>query len=213
MSRRVTTRRRSAPGRRVRARASRWRPTAPTAAPAIRSGGLRRRCWRPPAGWGRRGSESGRARRRPARLDRGGARRSPMPRGGGSESRRIRDRGGAGVPRRDAHRDPGVGAGAAGGRGLARTYWQPPQGAAGRRRAGGLQQVLPRLAALHVFSWWPRAERRPLAARADLWRRASGWPARARRTSTRCSSSCPATTPPRWCARRGRWASLARRRA
>jgi 3-dehydroshikimate dehydratase len=53
-----------------------------------------------------------------------------------------------------------------------RTYWQPPQGLADEDALAGLRQVLPRVVALHVFSWWPRDERRPLAARADLWRQA-----------------------------------------
>jgi 3-dehydroshikimate dehydratase len=54
----------------------------------------------------------------------------------------------------------------------ARTYWQPPQGAPDAVALAGLRAVLPWLAAVHVFSWWPRAERHPLAARADLWRQA-----------------------------------------
>ena len=54
----------------------------------------------------------------------------------------------------------------------ARTYWQPPQGAPDDVALAGLRDVLPWLAAVHVFSWWPRAERHPLAARADLWRAA-----------------------------------------
>jgi 3-dehydroshikimate dehydratase len=32
--------------------------------------------------------------------------------------------------------------------------------------------VKPWVAALHVFSWWPRDERLPLAARAELWQAA-----------------------------------------
>jgi 3-dehydroshikimate dehydratase len=54
----------------------------------------------------------------------------------------------------------------------ARTYWQPPQGAPDDVALAGLRAVLPWLAAVHVFAWWPRAERHPLAARADLWRAA-----------------------------------------
>ena len=53
-----------------------------------------------------------------------------------------------------------------------RTYWQPPQGLADEAALSGLRRLLPRVAALHVFSWWPRDERLPLAARADLWRQA-----------------------------------------
>jgi hypothetical protein len=56
--------------------------------------------------------------------------------------------------------------------GAARTYWQPPQGAPDAVALAGLRAVRPWLAAVHVFSWWPRAERHPLAARADLWREA-----------------------------------------
>ena len=55
-----------------------------------------------------------------------------------------------------------------------RTYWQPPQNLPDDAALGELRQVVPRLAALHVFSWWPGSERRPLEARADLWRRAFG---------------------------------------
>ncbi len=56
--------------------------------------------------------------------------------------------------------------------GAARAYWQPPQGAPDAVALAGLRDVLPWLAAVHVFSWWPRDERRPLAARAALWREA-----------------------------------------
>jgi 3-dehydroshikimate dehydratase len=55
-----------------------------------------------------------------------------------------------------------------------RTYWQPPQDVPDEAALAELRQVLPRLAALHVFSWWPGSERRPLEARAELWRRAFG---------------------------------------
>jgi hypothetical protein len=54
--------------------------------------------------------------------------------------------------------------------GRARTYWQPPQGAPDDVALAGLRAVAPWLAAVHVFSWWPGAERHPLAARAALWR-------------------------------------------
>src|SRR5207247_4263721 len=43
--------------------------------------------------------------------------------------------------------------------GDAKTYWQPPQGVPDKATVAGLRQVLPWLAALHVFSWWPRDER------------------------------------------------------
>jgi sugar phosphate isomerase/epimerase len=54
------------------------------------------------------------------------------------------------------------------------SYWQPPQDLPDDAALAELRQVLPRLAALHVFSWWPGSERRPLEARAELWRRAFG---------------------------------------
>lgn len=50
-----------------------------------------------------------------------------------------------------------------------RTYWQPPVGMPTAEALSGLDRVLPRLAGVHAFSWWPRQERRPLAVRADLW--------------------------------------------
>ncbi len=53
-----------------------------------------------------------------------------------------------------------------------RTYWQPPEGMPEEAALAGLERLLPRVAALHVFSWWPGNERRPLEARAGLWRRA-----------------------------------------
>jgi hypothetical protein len=56
--------------------------------------------------------------------------------------------------------------------GRARTYWQPPQGAPDDVALAGLRAVEPWLAALHVFSWWPRDERHPLAERSGLWLRA-----------------------------------------
>ena len=33
----------------------------------------------------------------------------------------------------------------------------------------GLRRLLPALAGVHVFSWWPGTNRLPLAARTDLW--------------------------------------------
>jgi sugar phosphate isomerase/epimerase len=53
-----------------------------------------------------------------------------------------------------------------------RTYWQPPQGLPDEDALSGLRLLLPRVAALHVFSWWPRDERLALAERAGLWRQA-----------------------------------------
>ncbi|MEV4140389.1 TIM barrel protein [Dactylosporangium sp. NPDC049742] len=52
----------------------------------------------------------------------------------------------------------------------AATYWQPPVGAPDAEALAGLAAVLDRLAAVHVFSWWPRTERLPLTAREALWR-------------------------------------------
>jgi sugar phosphate isomerase/epimerase len=52
------------------------------------------------------------------------------------------------------------------------TYWQPPEGMPAQTALAGLRRLLPRVAAFHVFSWWPGTERRPLEARAGLWRRA-----------------------------------------
>lgn len=49
------------------------------------------------------------------------------------------------------------------------TYWQPHQGMASAEALETLRRVLERVSTLHVFSWWPRAERLPLADRADLW--------------------------------------------
>jgi hypothetical protein len=54
----------------------------------------------------------------------------------------------------------------------ARTYWQPPQGVPDAEALSGLRAVRPWLAALHVFSWWPRDQRLALAERAGLWREA-----------------------------------------
>lgn len=51
------------------------------------------------------------------------------------------------------------------------TYWQPPVGMPDDDALAGLQMVLERVSAIHVFSWWPRHERHPLSSRADLWRR------------------------------------------
>ena len=53
-----------------------------------------------------------------------------------------------------------------------RTYWQPRNGALADDVIGGLQRVLPRLAHLHVFHWWPDpGNRRPLAEGANRWLR------------------------------------------
>lgn len=52
------------------------------------------------------------------------------------------------------------------------TYWQPTVGMPDDDALAELDAVFPWLEAVHVFSWWPRTERLPLTARADLWRRA-----------------------------------------
>lgn len=55
-----------------------------------------------------------------------------------------------------------------------RSYWQPHQGMPAGDALDTLRRVLPRTSTIHVFSWWPRAERRPLSERAELWRGAFG---------------------------------------
>jgi len=52
------------------------------------------------------------------------------------------------------------------------TYWQPAVDAADADAVAGLVALLPRVSTLHVFAWWPGTQRRPLAARAELWRQA-----------------------------------------
>jgi 3-dehydroshikimate dehydratase len=49
-------------------------------------------------------------------------------------------------------------------------YWQPPVGASHHDAVTGLEQVLPWVDAVHVFSWWPGEHRLALDARAALWR-------------------------------------------
>ncbi|MFJ2756914.1 sugar phosphate isomerase/epimerase family protein [Nocardioides sp. NPDC087217] len=49
------------------------------------------------------------------------------------------------------------------------TYWQPRVGEPSEVALAGLARLLPHVRAVHAFSWWPRHERLPLAARADLW--------------------------------------------
>jgi len=49
-------------------------------------------------------------------------------------------------------------------------YWQPPQDMGDDEALDGLRR-LPRVAAVHVFSWWPGATRLPLCARRSLWER------------------------------------------
>ena len=49
------------------------------------------------------------------------------------------------------------------------TYWQPHQDMPTREALDTLRAALPRTSTIHVFSWWPRSERLPLAERSDLW--------------------------------------------
>ena len=55
------------------------------------------------------------------------------------------------------------------------TYWQPHVDGDDDERVEGLEAVLPRLCALHVFHWQPdptgRSERRPLMEGRERWRR------------------------------------------
>jgi 3-dehydroshikimate dehydratase len=51
-----------------------------------------------------------------------------------------------------------------------RTYWQPRVGMPDAEVVHDLRSVLPRVTAVHVYSWWPGEHRLPLAGRADLWR-------------------------------------------
>ena len=53
-----------------------------------------------------------------------------------------------------------------------RTYWQPPVGLADDAALAGLDAVANALTSVHVFSWWPGHERRPLSDRNELWRAA-----------------------------------------
>ncbi|AKU19013.1 hypothetical protein VV02_16645 [Luteipulveratus mongoliensis] len=50
-----------------------------------------------------------------------------------------------------------------------RTYWQPRLDEPVEPAVDGLRRLLPVLAGVHVFSWWPAATRLPLAQRSDLW--------------------------------------------
>lgn len=51
------------------------------------------------------------------------------------------------------------------------SYWQPGQGLPSAEAFAELVILAPWVSAVHVFSWWPRVERLPLDARADLWER------------------------------------------
>lgn len=59
-----------------------------------------------------------------------------------------------------------------------RTYWQPPVGLRTDQALATLRPVLSRSSTIHVFSWWPRTERLPLAERAELWQKVFGMLAR-----------------------------------
>ncbi|MEE2568570.1 TIM barrel protein [Pseudarthrobacter sp. J64] len=49
------------------------------------------------------------------------------------------------------------------------TYWQPAVGLSDEDAVASLRLVLPFLAGIHCFSWWPQDQRQPLEARAGLW--------------------------------------------
>ncbi|WP_166984414.1 sugar phosphate isomerase/epimerase family protein [Paramicrobacterium fandaimingii] len=51
------------------------------------------------------------------------------------------------------------------------SYWQPTQGADDQAAIAELDAVAPWVSTLHVFSWWPTAERLRLSGRSELWRR------------------------------------------
>lgn len=50
-----------------------------------------------------------------------------------------------------------------------RTYWQPRLDEETGPSVEGLRRLAPALAGIHVFSWWPAADRLRLSERADLW--------------------------------------------
>ncbi|WP_446664545.1 sugar phosphate isomerase/epimerase family protein [Flexivirga sp. B27] len=49
------------------------------------------------------------------------------------------------------------------------TYWQPRVDEPAADAVEGLRRMVDRVCAVHVFSWWPFADRLPLADRAGLW--------------------------------------------
>ncbi|MEO6997725.1 MAG: TIM barrel protein [Terracoccus sp.] len=53
------------------------------------------------------------------------------------------------------------------------SYWQPPVGMPDDEALQGLAFMADHVVALHVFSWWPEQERRPLMERGGLWRGAA----------------------------------------
>lgn len=50
------------------------------------------------------------------------------------------------------------------------TYWQPSVAAPDDVAVAEYRRIADRVSAVHVFSWWPEAERLPLTARDGLWR-------------------------------------------
>src|SRR5690606_12472075 len=50
------------------------------------------------------------------------------------------------------------------------TYWQPPVGAADADALAEFDALAAHTSAVHVFSWWPDAERLRLHEREELWR-------------------------------------------
>lgn len=49
------------------------------------------------------------------------------------------------------------------------TYWQPRVDEPATAAVDGLRRLVDRVCAVHVFSWWPFADRLPLVDRSDLW--------------------------------------------
>lgn len=49
------------------------------------------------------------------------------------------------------------------------TYWQPALNVGDTESLTGLEHLMRAVSTIHVFSWWPDAERRPLAERSELW--------------------------------------------
>ncbi len=49
------------------------------------------------------------------------------------------------------------------------TYWQPTVGASDEQAVAEYLAVAEHVSAVHVFSWWPRTERLPLAERGAMW--------------------------------------------
>ena len=65
------------------------------------------------------------------------------------------------------------------------SYWQPPVGEDDAAALAGLDELLPDVSAVHVFSWGPAGERLPLAARAVMWQEALT----AAQSSPRCTDA------------------------